>query len=702
MGSVTTGVEEEADAADAAAAAIATIRAQALESSRARTAVLEDAVAALIEGRLDAATRRDAEREAHRLAGSAGTFGYLAASESARRLEHILAGSAPVPVAQILAAAEAVVSLRAELEGEPTPGPPADRTSPLLPDTAEPPAHPDIGDGPTPRLLVVALGGQRRRDRRHREDVTSTAAARGFQVHVVDDAAHAVDAAPAVRAAPAVAVVDLDMPGGARLVRHLTSAAPPVPTLALVVDTFAASLEAARSGARRSLTRAARPEELVDAVEGLLERTRIADATVLTMCGTDMRDEIRGSLVPAGVRVIDLAAPAALWSTPEHVPADLLIVDLDSTGRGTDLCRAVRHDLRRCALPIVALTSDGGVETTRAALAAGADDVLTTPFTGAELLDRVRTRLERTRTIAAAAGTDPVTGLAAPARADHELQMLRALAERQEQPLSVAVVTVESHGEAAGDQTAATVLRRVASSLRSSFDGADVVARLGGQEFVVGMYGTSREDGTRHLASFLELAASRTVADGARQSATLRAGLAAYPADGTTVDELCRRARQAGARAERTDRARPPGRLRRSHAQPTSAPGAPAYDADVVLVEDDETLVQLLGHTLGVRGYRWRHLADGQQAADQLAGSPTALRTRVLLLDVDLPGLDGLGVLRRMAASGGLDGTRVIMLTARSREAEVVAAFELGAFDHVGKPFSVPVLMQRIQRALDE
>ncbi|BAS10558.1 response regulator MprA [Arthrobacter sp. Hiyo4] len=124
------------------------------------------------------------------------------------------------------------------------------------------------------------------------------------------------------------------------------------------------------------------------------------------------------------------------------------------------------------------------------------------------------------------------------------------------------------------------------------------------------------------------------------------------------------------------------------------------YDVDVAVVEDDPLLAELLGHALTTRGYRHRHFADGRAAADQLAGSPAALRARVLLLDVDLPILNGLGVLREMASTGSLADTRVIMLTARSSEQEIVDALEQGAFDHVAKPFSVPVLMQRLRRAL--
>ena len=77
------------------------------------------------------------------------------------------------------------------------------------------------------------------------------------------------------------------------------------------------------------------------------------------------------------------------------------------------------------------------------------------------------------------------------------------------------------------------------------------------------------------------------------------------------------------------------------------------------------------------------------------------MKARVVLLDVGLPSVDGLSVLRTLAPNGVAQRTRVIMLTARSAEAEVLTALELGAFDHVAKPFSLSVLMQRVQCALE-
>ena len=122
---------------------------------------------------------------------------------------------------------------------------------------------------------------------------------------------------------------------------------------------------------------------------------------------------------------------------------------------------------------------------------------------------------------------------------------------------------------------------------------------------------------------------------------------------------------------------------------------------DVVVVDDDEVLGDLLEYALVTRGYSTRRISDGQQASQFSTGAAPELLARVIVLDWDLPSSDGLSVLRALADGGTLRHTRVIMLTARSTEGEVLKALEAGAYDHVAKPFSVPVLMQRIRRALD-
>ena len=134
---------------------------------------------------------------------------------------------------------------------------------------------------------------------------------------------------------------------------------------------------------------------------------------------------------------------------------------------------------------------------------------------------------------------------------------------------------------------------------------------------------------------------------------------------------------------------------------------AGAREVDVLLVEDDPLLVPLLRHALEAQGRRVEVAGDGPAAltlltGDPLSGAPAQVTARLVLLDVDLPGASGMQVLRRLRAAGVLATTRVVVLTARSTEGEVLEALELGATDHVAKPFSLPVLLHRVRLALPD
>lgn len=127
---------------------------------------------------------------------------------------------------------------------------------------------------------------------------------------------------------------------------------------------------------------------------------------------------------------------------------------------------------------------------------------------------------------------------------------------------------------------------------------------------------------------------------------------------------------------------------------------AGAVAVDVVVVEDDVVLSDLLQDSLRARGYSCCAIADGDEAMSALTGTGAKVSAPLVLLDWDLPNRSGLDVLRGLGQAGVLAETRVLMLTLRSSEDETREALELGAFDHLAKPFSVPVLMERVRRAL--
>lgn len=126
----------------------------------------------------------------------------------------------------------------------------------------------------------------------------------------------------------------------------------------------------------------------------------------------------------------------------------------------------------------------------------------------------------------------------------------------------------------------------------------------------------------------------------------------------------------------------------------------PAHDGsdvvDIVLIEDDDSIADVIEHAVGLRQYGFKRFSDGADAATAL-GQGT-VKAKVVLLDVGLPSLDGFGVLQVLRSQGILDETRVIMLTARSGEGEVLRAIDLGATEHITKPFSIPVLLARLDQ----
>jgi two-component system phosphate regulon response regulator PhoB len=125
----------------------------------------------------------------------------------------------------------------------------------------------------------------------------------------------------------------------------------------------------------------------------------------------------------------------------------------------------------------------------------------------------------------------------------------------------------------------------------------------------------------------------------------------------------------------------------------------------LLVIEDDPDIVELLRYNLEREGYRVLVATDGERGlADAARHQPD-----LVLLDLMLPGLDGLEVCRRLRAQDGTRAIPVLILTAKSEEADVVIGLEMGADDYLTKPFSpreclarVRALLRRAQRAVED
>jgi len=116
----------------------------------------------------------------------------------------------------------------------------------------------------------------------------------------------------------------------------------------------------------------------------------------------------------------------------------------------------------------------------------------------------------------------------------------------------------------------------------------------------------------------------------------------------------------------------------------------------VLVVDDEEDILELVKYNLAKEGYTVVAVASGE---DALAASRTKLPDAVVL-DLMLPGVDGLEVCRRMKSDPTMRHIPIVMLTAKGTEADIVTGLELGASDYVTKPFSPRVLTARVKAAL--
>jgi len=116
----------------------------------------------------------------------------------------------------------------------------------------------------------------------------------------------------------------------------------------------------------------------------------------------------------------------------------------------------------------------------------------------------------------------------------------------------------------------------------------------------------------------------------------------------------------------------------------------------ILVVDDERALRDSLRRALALEGYEVELATDGQDALQRIAADPVA--PDAIVLDVLMPGLDGLEVARRLREAG--DRTPILMLTARAEVEDRVAGLDAGADDYVVKPFALDELFARVRALL--
>jgi len=320
---------------------------------------------------------------------------------------------------------------------------------------------------------------------------------------------------------------------------------------------------AAHSGASIFLPKPLSSQQFETAVRHLLAEKKQSLPTILVVDDDPaFAKQVSAILEGEGMTVNSLGDVASMLEALTQHPPDLLLLDMEMPGMsGIDACRLVRMTPDWQDIPILFLTAQTGIEARIAAFEAGADDYLAKPVVPQEIRTRVRLRLERNRLLRERSDRDPLTGLLTRRALFEVLPARCAEARRHGRPLSIALLDLDffkrindRHGHLVGDR----VLMRLGRLLAGRFRAEDIRGRWGGEEFLVAFPGESpatiRGVLERVLAEFSQVPFYDDRGDSFTCSFSV--GVSGAPDDGGSVDALIQTADRRLYAAKRAGRAR--------------------------------------------------------------------------------------------------------------------------------------------------
>jgi diguanylate cyclase (GGDEF)-like protein len=690
----------QADAATTALALeIAELHRQFAARLPARLAELEEAVRL---SRFDDARLEVARKLAHHLRGSAGAYGFAAVGQAVGVVEDLLADLLEAPTQgqtrrsswDEVSAAMAHVRLAAERSPEQT-------TWGMLVPSA--PARALLVADEDPELLRMVKSAARK------------LAVEVVSAGSVDEVLRRAQTQPLFAAILEVHLQEEETFQLARKIRE-TAGHADIPIAFASADrriqTRVAAIEAGGTKWDKPLTE----ERVVELLREFLHLTREQQGRVLIVDDApDVTDHYSAHLRSAGFAVEQMASADAVVDRLEDTRPDVLLLDMKLPRvSGTDVCRALRMSERWESLPVLIVTAQAEPEVRRQAFRAGASDVIAKPVVPEELLARVRVHEERVRLLRERAAKDPLSGLMLRQAFLEAFQRTLAACGRDRKPLSLVLVDIDHleeindrYGHLAGDR----VIARLGELLRRRFRPEDLRGRWGGEEFLIVFPGQATEVAVQAAQRLLlELGELRFAADDGRLfSVTFTAGVAGTPDDGSSLPALLRRAEERvleNKRARGGQAGKPPAAEREATGQAGAGTGGAAGGAGaageekklkVLLVDDEEDIRKIGRLSLEAVGKMQTVLAGSAAEAFELA---LAERPDVILLDIMMPGMDGLAALARVQKMPELRDIPVLFMTAKVQRTEVDHYLSVGALGVIQKPFDPMTLPDEIRRIL--
>ena len=483
-----------------------------------RMTVLQTAATAFQAGKLTEELQKSASKEAHKLAGVLGMFGRETGTQLAREIEELLTQDIEnnLSYSKLPSLVQELDELLALSVGD------AESTK----DTA--------------RLLIIDSNLQLV------TELQQLALTQGMSWYGVKNIQLAQKWLQ--NHSPDLIVLSIDKqikPEDLAFINNSSSRTPTIPVIVIAEsDRLDYRVKVAQNGGCGFL---ARPTvtQIWDLSQQLLERHRNFTTKILVVDDDPIFiSTLRPLLKPWGIKFTSLENSQRFWEVLESVEPDLLILDVEMPEiSGIELCQAVRTEQKWQSLPILFLTSHRDEKTIGKVFAAGADDYLTKPVMGAELLTRINNRLERNRLLKTISTKDSQTGINNYIESKRQLDSLLSQNQENNTPLCLAILTVAelkkincNYGHNIGNQ----VLRRWGNLLQKVFRSREVLGYWGNGEFILGMSGLDKAQAKERLTEILAILRQQifTASDGNRFQVTCNYTIAEYPTDGKTIHSL--------------------------------------------------------------------------------------------------------------------------------------------------------------------
>lgn len=428
------------------------------------------------------------------------------------------------------------------------------------------------------------------------------------------------------------------------------------------------------SGAAAVLDVATVASEILDRLDERSDSPTDGKTTVLLVDDDAMMLLLLRTLAEQeGVQVQVASSGAEFRAAVATTDAALVVLDVEMPdASGIDLLRAMRADARLADVPVLMLSGRTDLDTRERAFEAGADDYMVKPVVPPEFQRRMLQLLKQRRDRRTATDLHAATGLPLPART---LQDLDAhLGNRGQAHWSVVTVRPEEASPSGEeDQAWQSECLRLARAARAA---GGTAGFSDDHELLLALPMPSRD-----AASLMDTLVADADASHLRWRAGIADTLAVPQATSraliTAAADAHRAARDAGVRVRVWDTS-----------NDDIAP-------DVIVVEDDAALSEMITFALDAKGLSHRAYATGPEALAALLEIRVRGRTPIVLLDVDLPGMDGHSLHERIRLERP-GAFHVVFISLHTSEADQLRALQGGALDYMSKPISLRVLMAKL------